>query len=88
MDWPTIRELLAYVFGNALGLAAATAFVLGVWQLVTGPTEDPLQLIGLLGSGAIAYWWIAWAMREYVRPAADRARAAASDEGPGADPRT
>lgn len=36
MDWPAIRELIAYVFGNALGMAATAAFVGGVWELVTG----------------------------------------------------
>lgn len=91
MDWPMIRELIAYVFGNALGMAATVAFGLSVWELVTGPVDAvaiPFGVIGLLGTGAVAYWWLSWAIREYIGPAAERARAAASDEGRGADPRT
>lgn len=91
MDWPTIRELIAYVFGTALGMGATAAFGLGVWELVTGPVDAvaiPFGVIWLLGSGAVAYWWLSWAIREYVGPAAERARAAASEEELGADSRT
>lgn len=90
MDWPTIRELIAYVFGNALGMAATVAFGLNVWELVTGPVDTaaiPFGVIGLLGSGAVAYWWLAWAIREYIGPAAERTRAASDPDGLDTDSR-
>lgn len=74
MNWPTIREFVAYCFGTVLGLAAAAGAIGSAWELLTGRMELPFGLLGLVGSSLVAYWWVSWSLREYVRPAASRTK--------------
>lgn len=82
MNWPTVREFIAYCFGNVLGLAAAAGAVGSAWELATGRMDLPFGLLGFVGSSLVAYWWGSWALREYVRPSATRTESQSSDTKP------
>lgn len=82
MNWPTVREFVAYCFGNVLGLAAAAGAVGSAWELMTGRMELPFGPLGFVVSSLVAYWWASWSLREYVRPAATRTESQSSDAEP------